>query len=136
MRTLIPAALIALLIAGCGGGGGGAAGGSGAQPGTVLGSASFPGAAIVVSRTSGTAAAGAAMTLRVTSVDPGIASVDVLIGTHWESATPATVVGAGAGTWDVTMTLPSPLPAGAAVLVRLTFSDGNVVESSLDAFKL
>ena len=83
-----------------------------------------------------TVGAGATITIRATSADPGIATVEMLVGTNWEGATAATVVAAGAGIWDASVTLPSPLPAGSAVLVRLTFSNGNVVESSRDAFPL
>ena len=89
-----------------------------------------------MTKTSGTVGAGATITIRATSADPGIATVEMLVGTNWEGATAATVVAAGAGIWDATVTLPSPLPAGSAILVRLTFSNGNVVESSRDAFPL
>ena len=137
MRLLIPAALLTIVLAGCGGGGG-SGGGSAVGPSTppTLGTAALPGATLVVTRMSGTVAAGATITIRATSADPGIATVEMLVGTNWEGATAAMVVAAGAGIWDATVTLPSPLPAGCAVLVRLTFSNGNVVESSRDAFPL
>ena len=135
MRLLIPAALVTILLAGCGGGGGG---GSTVGPSTppALGTAALPGATLVVTKTSGTVGAGATITIRATSADPGIATVEVLVGNNWEGATAATVVAAGAGIWDASVTLPSPLPAGRAILVRLTFNDGNVGESSRDAFPL
>ena len=138
MRLLIPAALLTIFLAGCGGGGGGGGGGSVGGPATppALGTAALPGATLVVTKTSGTVAAGATITIRATSADPGIATVEMLVGTNWEGATAATVVAAGAGIWDATVTLPSPLPAGSAILVRLIFSNGNVVESSRDAFPL
>jgi len=137
MRTFIPAALLIILLVGCGGGGGG---GSAVGPSTppALGTAVLPGATLVVTKTSGTVAAGATITIRATTADPGIATVAMLVGNDWAGATTAaaTVVAAGAGIWDATVTLPSPLPAGYAILVRLTFSDGNVVESSRDDFLL
>lgn len=89
-----------------------------------------------MTKTSGTVGAGATITIRASSADPGIATVGMLVGNDWEGATATTVVATGAGIWDATVTLPSPLPAGCAILVRLTFSDGNVVESSRDAFPL
>ena len=137
MRLLIPAALLTIFLVGCGGGGGGG-GGSVVMPSTppALGTAALPGATLVVTKTSGTVAAGGTITIRATSADPGIATVEMLVGTNWEGATAATVVAASAGIWDASVTLPSPLPAGTAVLVRLTFSNGNVVESSRDAFPL
>ena len=135
MHLLIPAAALTIVLAGCGGGGGG---GSAVGPSTLpaLGTAALPGATLVVTKTSGTVGAGATITIRATSADPGIATVEMLVGTNWEGATAATVVAAGAGIWDATVTLPSPLPAGSAILVRLIFSNGNVVESSRDAFPL
>ena len=139
MHLLIPAAVLTIFLAGCGGGGGGGGGGGSAVgPSTLpaLGTAALPGATLVVTKTSGTVAAGATITIRATSPDPGIATVELLVGADWEGATAATVVATGAGIWDATVSLPSPLPAGCAILVRLTFSDGNVVESSWDAFPL
>ena len=140
MRLLIPAALLTIFLAGCGGGGGGGGGGgSTVGPSTppALGAAELPGATLVVTKTSGTVGAGATITIRATSADPGIATVETLVGNKWEGATTgASVVAAGAGIWDASVTLPSPLPAGSAILVRVTFSDGNVVESSTDAFPL
>ena len=137
MRTLIPAALFTIFLAGCGGGGGDA-GGSAVGPSTpsALGSAVLPGATIVVTKTSGTVAAGATISIRVTSADPGIATIEVLVGASWEGATATTVVAADRGIWDASVTLPSPLPAGCSILLSLTFSNGNVVESSQEAFTL
>ena len=136
MRLLIPAALLTIFLAGCGGGGGGGGSVGGTATPPALGTAALPGATLVVTKTSGTVGAGATITIRATSADPGIATVEMLVGTNWEGATAATVVAAGAGIWDATVTLPSPLPAGSAILVRLIFSNGNVVESSRDAFPL
>ncbi len=136
MRILIPAALLTIFLVGCGGGGGGGGSAVGSSTPPALGTAALPGATLVVTKTSGTVGAGATITIRATSADAGIATVEMLVGTDWESATAATVVTAGAGIWDTTVTLPSPLPPGSAILVRLTFSDGNVVESSRDAFPL
>ena len=76
------------------------------------------------------------VTCAVTCADAGIATLVVLIGADWENATAATVIAAGTTRWDATLTLPTPLPDAAAVLVRITFSDGNVVESGRDAFPL
>ncbi len=89
-----------------------------------------------MTKTSGTVGAGATITIRATSADAGIATGEMPFGTDWGSATAATVVTAGAGIWATPVTLPSPLPRGSAILVRLTFSGGNVVESSQDAFPL
>lgn len=134
MRMQLPVGLIVLVLTGCGGGGGGSTPGTSAPP--SLGAAVLPGATIAMAKTSGSIDAGAAITVSVTCADPGIAAVAVLVGADWESATAAAVTPSGAGTWDATVTLPTPLPTDGAVLVRVTFSDGNVVESSRDAFRL
>ncbi len=137
ISSRISAAVLTLLLVGCGngGGGGGSAGGGPATP-PALGTASMPGATLMVTKTAGTVGPGATITIRATSADVGIATVQMLVGTDWESATAATVVSPGPGIWDATVTLPSPLPAGSTILVRLSFTDGNVVESSWDAFPL
>ena len=133
MRTRISVALLIVLIAGCGGGGGGGAGGSATSK---LGTAILPGAILVVSKTSGSVGPGSTVTIRATCADPGITKTEMLIGVSWEAATAVPVVAAGPGIWDANVALPSPLPAGSAILVRLTFGDGNVVESSQSAFSL
>lgn len=133
MRTNISAVLSLILLAGCGGGGGSAGGSS--TP-LTLGTATLPSAVLVVTRTAGTVGAGATITIRAACADPGIATAEMLVGTDWEGATAASVVTAGTGIWDASVTLPSPLPPGSAILVRLTFIEGNVVESSRDAFPL
>ena len=137
MRTPISVVLSIFLLAGCGGGDGGGGGPAGGPPTPfVLGTATLPGAVLVVSKTSGIVGAGATITVRAACADPGIATAEMLVGTDWAATTAASVVAAGTGIWDASVTLPSPLPPGSAIMVRLTFTDGNVVESSRDAFPL
>ncbi len=136
MRTLVLTGLIILALVACGGGGGGGSTAAGPTSPPTLGTAALPGATVAVAMTAGAVGPGATVTFRVTCADAGIATLAVLVGADWENATAATVTAAGTNRWDATLTLPTPLPAAAAVLVRITFSDGNVVESSRDAFPL
>jgi len=126
-----------LALSACGGGGSSGEGdGSATNSGLVnLGTVVMPGITLTVTRTS-PLVPGASATFRVTSADPGIANLEVLVGIDWETAQTATVVMTATGIWDVTVTLPNPLPSGIAVLVRCTGSDGNVCETSRSAFPL
>ncbi len=142
MRLSLPVLLASLLtLSACGGGGGSSSSssdGGGATPASgpvSLGTVIMPGVTLTATRTSALVP-GATATFRVTSSDPGIASLEVLIGVDWETAQPATVVTTGAGIWDATVTLPNPLPAEAAMLVRITGSDGNVCETSRTVYRL
>jgi hypothetical protein len=48
----------------------------------------------------------------------------------------ATPAATGAGTYDVSLTVPSPLAVGSRVWVRLTFANGAVIETGSDDFPI
>ena len=130
------------LVAACGSGGGGGTG-AGETPTAGPGQRSVPGYVLAAERRSALVA-GAPCTLRVT-VSPAagqqaITTMEVWLGLNEyavpASTIPATPVPGAADTWDVTTTLPSPLPADATMWLRLTTVDGSVLEVGRDAFQL
>jgi hypothetical protein len=145
-RHLLAILAFCCLATACGGGaGGGSNSGAGAGvPPTSdgPGQRSVPGFTIAAERRSALTA-GAPCIVRVTiKPDSGqaIAGVQVWLGLNEyaepASTTPATAVTGLANTWDVTTTLPSPLPAEATIWLRLTTADGSIIEVGRDAFQL
>jgi hypothetical protein len=106
----------------------------------VLGSREVPGGTITVTAQD-EIQAGASVTFRLElSGDlPVPTEARAWIGTAYDpSATGllATPVPAEAGSYSVTMTLPSPIPGEGHVWVRLAFDDGSVIETSAEDFSL
>ncbi len=132
------------LVAACGSGGGGGGGAGGGATSTVdgPGQRAVPGFTISAKRSS-ELTAGAPCTIRVTiAPDSGqaVSAVEIWLGLNEYAApastTPATPVTGLANTWDITTTLPSPLPPDATLWLRLTTVDGSVIEVGRDAFQL
>lgn len=146
-RPRHPLAILALCLAlaGCGGGGGGggADGGAGPAAGDGPGQRAVPGYVLSATKRS-PVTAGAPLTVRVTiAPQPGAQAVtDVQVwlgaGDYAEPAStaPAAPVTGQSDAWDVTTTLPSPLPADATLWLRLTTADGSVIEVGQGAFQL
>ena len=130
---------------GGGGGGGGASTGGGAEPpvtGDGPGQRVVPGFSIAAKRQSALVA-GAPCVVRVTITPESgqvITGVQVWLGVNEyaepASTTPAIAVTGLANTWDVTTTLPNPIPADATIWLRLTTADGSIIEVGRDAFQL
>lgn len=131
LSSLLSVAALLIAMTACGGGGGG---GTLSPPPSGGGGHVLPGATVQVQSTSAVAA-GATATFRV-SVQGAISDIAVFIGPTWEDAVAAQVVALTADTWNVHVVVPAPLPEGSAVLVRLSFADGSVVETSTTAFPL
>lgn len=133
------------LATACGGGAGGG-GGSGAGTGTTP-TGDGPGQRLVPGYAVGTElrsdlVAGGPCKVRVTVApeagQQAITTVEAWIGLN-EYVAPGAITSAAAvssNTWDVTTTLPSPLPADATVWLRLTTADGSIIEVGRDAFQL
>lgn len=134
---------LCLALAGCGGGGGGGGGTSALLTGDGPGQRAVPGYVLSAEKRSA-AVAGAPLTVRVTIVpqsgSQAITGVQVWLGLNEyakpASTTPAVPVTGHANTWDVTTTLPSPLPADATLWLRLTTADGSIIEVGQDAFQI
>lgn len=135
---------LCLALAGCGGGGGGGGTSAGSAPtGDGPGQRAVPGYVLSAEKKSA-AIAGAPLTVRVTiapqSGSQAITGVQVWLGLNEyaepASTTSATRVAGYDNTWDVTTTLPSPLPADATLWLRLTTADGSVIEVGRDAFQV
>ncbi len=136
--------VLCLVIAACGASGGGA-GGSGGATATDDGPGrrAVPGYTLSAAKRSA-ATAGAPLTVRVTIApeagSQAITGVQVWLGAN-EYAEPASTASAApvaglANTWDITTTLPSPLPEEATLWLRLTTADGSVIEVGRDAFQI
>lgn len=131
------------LVTACGGGAGGTDASPGETPsGEGPGQRAVPGFTIAAERRS-TLVAGAPCAVRLTIAPQSgqtITAVEVWLGlndyTAPASTTTATTVAGLANTWDVTTTLPNPLPADATVWLRLTTADGSIIEVGRDAFQL
>lgn len=139
-----------LMIAACGSGSGGGVvvvsggGGTGSTPtGDGPGQRAVPGYVLSAGKKNA-ATPGAPLAVRVTIVpqsgSQAITGVEVWLGLN-EYAAPASTIPAtpvpGLGnTWDVTTTLPSPLPTDATLWLRLTTADGSVIEVGQDAFQI
>ena len=146
IRHLLAIIGFCCLATACGSGGGNGGGaGAGTEPpatGDGPGQRVVPGFSIVAKRQSALDA-GAPCIVRVTiTPDSGqvITAVRVWLGLNEyaepASTTPATVVTGLANTWDVTTTVPNPLPADATVWLRLITADGSIIEVGRDAFLL
>ncbi|MBA3937390.1 MAG: hypothetical protein H0X38_08000 [Planctomycetes bacterium] len=133
------------LLASCGAGGGGASvsqaggGSQGSAPGAVLGERAVPGYTLRAHRVS--TAADGTITVRV-HVTPDAGQPLPTAVTCWiagdyvadASTSPAAVVAGTTDEFEVMLVMPQPLPADAAVWVRLTFPDGTVLEVGRAAF--
>lgn len=147
LHHLVVATLLTAGLAGCGGsaGGDGSAAAAGATPpagahGQLLGSRSVPGGMVTVS-SSGPLQPGSDNVFRLTlSLDmPTPSAVAAWIGIAYDPAAtgiPATPVATTPGSYDVAIPVPSPVAAASHVWVRLTFSDGSVVETGSEDFML
>lgn len=141
----IVAALLLVSVVGCGGSSGGTSVSGGVTappsvPGQMLGSRSVPGGTITVS-TAGSLQQGAANVfhLALSSGMPVPTGVRAWIGTTYDPTAegiPATPVATVPGSYDVTVTIPSPVAAGSHVWVRLSFADGSTVETGSEDFLL
>lgn len=129
---------IAVAVAGCGGGGGGG-GSSAAGDGTVrLGSRAMPDGVIAVAAEGGIRRGADTVFLVDVPTDyPAIANVAAGWTVDGAATDLATVTTArSSGRYAVAVPLPSTLPAGARLFVRLTHADGAVVESGRSDFVL
>jgi len=134
-RNCIICAIIAI-TAGCGDGSSTA--GSGGEPAvadpqtTVLGSRELPGGTVTVTTpyASGRAAV-STVTIAFTG-DAAPTSAELLVGTDYETAVPATLTATTDG-WTATVAAPDP---GAALLVRLVHADGSITESAVGDFRM
>lgn len=139
ISALILGALLGVVLSACGGGGGG---GSGGNPGTTVGTRTVPG--YTINATLLTAATpGQTTSLRVCVLpDAGQPAVQSLSGWiaagYTDQASPANATPAPgqADTWLIDVPVPSPLPSDATLWVRLTTSDGAVMEVGRDGFEL
>ena len=140
-RTFVFAVGSLCVLASCGTGGGGAAGGSanGSSSGTVLGERAVPGYTLRANRLS--TAADGSITVRVKVMpdagQPLPTSVTCWIAgdyTAEASTNPAVLVSGATDEFEVTLMMPQPLSADAAVWVRLIFPDGTVLEVGRSAF--
>ncbi len=131
----------ACLLASCGTGGGGATGGSanGSSSSAVLGERAVPGYTLRANRLS--TAADGTITVRVKVMpddgQPLPASVTCWISgdyTSGASTSPAVLVAGTTDEFDVILMVPQPLPADAAVWVRINLPDGTVLEVGRSAF--
>lgn len=145
---LIVATILVTSLVGCGGSSGDVSGSSGdggvtvppVVAGQILGSRNVPGGTITVS-TAGPVQAGAANVFRLTlSPDmPTPTGVRAWIGIAYDPAAEgiqATPVATTPGSYEITLTVPSPVTAGSHVWVRLSFADGSVVETGSEDFLL
>lgn len=115
MRTIL---ILSILLVSCGGGGG--AGGAGS--GETGAQRAVPGGSVSLR-----AATGGGFTVS-TSV-PDVASIDVLAGSDYETAVPVTMSNVGSGTWRGS-------GASGGILVRLTLTDGSIIETASGDFAL
>ena len=125
-----------IFIAGCGGGGGGDGGGTSPGTGGSEHSVTFPNGITSVKRTSGSVIPGGSLTIQVAMADPGLASVQVLIGEIWETAVLSSATPVGGGAWSVSVSLPNPLPPAGNVLIRLVMNDGEIYENAVGELDL
>lgn len=145
IHLLGAAAILLLACAGCGSSGGDApTGGGGATPppagGSSLGSRSVPGGTIAVAA-AGAVQPGADNVFRITLGGgmPAPGEVRAWIGVGYDPAIAgivATPVAGAPGAYDVALAVPAPLAAGVHVWVRLTFSDGSLIETGSEDFPL
>lgn len=134
----IALAFVALSLTACGGGGGDSDSDNATPPPStpMLGSRVMPGSTVTVTPETAISAGQPASVL-ITAPDlPAGATLAAAIGTDRDTATPATITPLAANHWRATLTLPTPLPAGACVLVTLTLADGSVLESGYEDFVL
>lgn len=124
MRTpLLLLSLLALAACGGGGGGGGSSGGGGSPSTDALGSREVPGGTVTVYQPT-------ASTLRIAATLTGVASVEVFRGDDYASALPVTLTTAPEGGWT------GSAASGSHLLVRMTMTDGSVVETAPGDFNL
>lgn len=132
------------LATACGGGAGSGGGGTGATPtGEGPGQRLVPGFAIATELHSDLVAGGPCKVRVTVAPDAGqqaITTVEAWVGPN-DYTTPgvtasATPVSNQDNTWDVSTSLPNPLPADATVWLRLTTADGSIIEVGRDAFQL
>lgn len=121
MRHLIPLVIISVALAGCGSGGGGA--GSSGSPTSSADTRGVPGGSVSVATIADTK-------LRITTDLVGVAALEALDGEDYLSAVPLPVTADGTGAWTV-----QPGDAG-SLLIRLRLSDGSVIETGRDDFRL
>ncbi len=143
IMTHVFAAAIVALLASCGAGGGGASGGSAPGPsaGAALGERAVPGYTLRARRVS--TAADGTITVRV-HVTPDAGHPLPTAVTCWiagdyraeASTSPAALAAGMNDEFEVMLAMPQPLPADAAVWVRLTFPDGTVLEVGRAAFPI
>ncbi len=134
IKTFICACAFLLVIAGCGGGGGG--GGSSANPNS-LGSRGVPGGTISAAKP-GPLTAGAPATFHIT-LSGGLTATEVRawIAVDYVGGVTGTLATANPdGSYDVTITVPSPFLADSNLFVRVTDGGGSVIETGNDDFKL
>ena len=115
--------LLAGLLSACGSGGGDGGSADDAPTAPLVGSRALPMGTLEVRQTG-------ASTFLLTSSVPAVNAAAVLVGDDYETAVPVAVAAAGAGAWAGTAT------PGAHLLVRLTLTDGAVVESAPGDFAL
>ena len=147
--TLVLSIATIIALASCGVGGGNAAAGGGPSSSSspaasaTIGERVLPGYLLSASHLT-EIQAGQPCTVRVT-VTPeagqaAVASLEVWLGTSAYDATAtttaATPVSGETGIYDVTVDLPATLAADATVWIRLTATDGTVLEAGRDAFPL
>jgi hypothetical protein len=139
--SLFLGALLVVALSACGGGGGGGNGGGG-NPGTTVGSRTVPGYTITTTLLTA-ATPGQTTSLRVRVLpDAGQPAVQSLSGWiadgYLDEPSPAnaTPEPGQADTWLIDVPVPSPLPSDATVWVRLTTSEGAVMEVGRDGFEL
>lgn len=131
--TLLSVVVLMLAVTACGGGDGDG-GTLSPPPPAVGGGETLPGATVQVQSTSAVTP-GATATFRI-SVSGAITDIAVFVGPTWEDAVAAQLVALTADTWEAHAVLPASLEPGSAVLVRLSFADGSIVETSTTAFPL
>jgi hypothetical protein len=117
-RTLIACSALITLTA-CGGGGGG----DGPHPAAPGGTRGVPGGTVSV-------AAAADAKFRITTDLAGVATVEAFSGNDYAAAVPLVVTADGPGAWTVQPGTASSL------LVRLSLSDGSIIETGRDDFPL
>lgn len=135
-------AAVALLTACVGGGGGG--GGVVLVPATppretALGARGMPDGEVSLSLlTPAAAGAETVVAIDVPSTYPAVAQVEVGVATEAGMVTvlSAATVPVAPGRYQVAVTMPTPLPTGRRMFVRLVHGDGAVVESGVDDFRM
>lgn len=138
MRHLLLIAALGIGLTACGGGGGG---GGSKSPGVTYPAAlparSLPDHDVAVTQLDAPAPGGT-LRLRITVSNPAtVASVGARLGTAYEEATPpAATATATAGVYEIALPVPSPVPAGLRAWVRVTGTDGSVVESGIADFAI